>query len=239
MALTQRQKQVLDFLAKFITRRGYSPSFEEIGESLGLSSVATVHKHIENLERKGFIRRGYNQSRSIDVVAMPGPVPFGPVRRSGQLGRLNKTAAHARAGAVQGRGFTGAGDLPVSMEFPLLGRIAAGYPVEAFPATETFSLGDFARGRGDIFVLKVKGDSMIDDHICDGDYILVERSSEAPNGEIVVALVNGTDATLKRIFREAGGKVRLQPANAQMDPIVLPARSVRIQGRVIGVLRKY
>lgn len=215
MALTRRQKQVLDFLADFITRQGYSPSFEEIGGSLGLSSVATVHKHIENLERKGFIRRGYNQSRSIDVVSMPGPVPF-------------SKATHAAARQAAPR-----------MEFPLLGRIAAGYPVEAFPSAETFSLEEFAPRGGDIFVLKVKGDSMIDDHICDGDYILVERSSQARNGDIVVALIDGAEATLKRFFRELNGKVRLQPANAQMDPIVLPARSVRVQGKVIGVLRKY
>lgn len=238
MALTHRQKQVLDFLVKFITRRGYSPSFEEIGESLGLSSVATVHKHIENLERKGFIRRGYNQSRSIDVVALPGPVPFGAAKSSGPPRRGASRAVFGAAG-VEGSSQHAVVDPSGRMEFPLLGLIAAGYPVEALPAAETFSLNDFSGGRGEIFVLKVKGDSMVDDHICDGDYILVERSSEAPNGEIVVALVDGTDATLKRIFHETGGRVRLQPANAQMDPIVLPARSVRIQGRVIGVLRKY
>lgn len=228
MALTRRQKQVLDFLAEFITQRGYSPSFEEIGESLGLSSLATVHKHIENLERKGFIRRGYNQSRSIDVVAMQGPVPFA---RTGSRGASRReTARRAAAAAVE----------PAkALEFPLLGRIAAGRPVEALPAEESFSLGDFAKGDGKIFVLTVKGDSMIDDHICDGDYILVERAREAPNGEIVVALIEGTDATLKRFFREPEGKVRLQPANSQMDPIVLPADNVQIQGRVIGVLRKY
>ncbi|MGH9377750.1 MAG: transcriptional repressor LexA [Terriglobia bacterium] len=229
MALTRRQKQVLDFLAEFITRRGYSPSFGEIGESLGLSSVATVHKHVENLERKGFIKRGYNRSRSIDVVAMPGPVPF------------TKTPVHAssRKLVVLGAADRAPDEGVPKFEFPLLGLIAAGYPVEALPTAETFSLGDFAKGGGDIFVLKVKGDSMIDDHICDGDYILVERSSQAANGEIVVALIDGTDATLKRFFRESNGKVRLQPANSQMDPIVLPARSVRVQGRVIGVLRKY
>jgi len=215
MALTRRQKQVLDFLARFINRHGYSPSFEEIGESLGLSSLATVHKHVENLERKGFIRRGYNQSRSIDVVAMPGPVPFG------------KTAEHAPSGA------------PKPLEFPLLGRIAAGRPMEAFPAAETFSLGEFAAPQGDIFVLKVKGDSMVDDHICDGDYILVQRAEDAANGEIVVALVGGADATLKRFFREPDGRVRLQPANSQMDPIFLSPSEIQIQGRVIGVLRKY
>ncbi|MGH9352676.1 MAG: transcriptional repressor LexA [Terriglobia bacterium] len=229
MALTRRQKQVLDFLAEFITRRGYSPSFAEIGESLGLSSVATVHKHIGNLERKGFIKRGYNRSRSIDVVAMPGPAPF------------TKTTVHAasRNLAVLGAVNRASDEDTPKFEFPLLGLIAAGYPVEALPAAETFSLGDFAKGSGDIFVLKVKGDSMIDDHICDGDYILVERATQAANGEIVVALIDGSDATLKRFFREPNGKVRLQPANSQMDPIVLPARSVRLQGRVIGVLRKY
>jgi repressor LexA len=126
-----------------------------------------------------------------------------------------------------------------NMEFPLLGRIAAGQPVEAIPHAETFSFGDFTRGRGNLFVLRVKGDSMIDDHICNGDYILVEGAQTADNGDIVVALIEGTDATLKRFFREPSGKVRLQPANAQMDPILVPARDVKIQGRVVGVLRKY
>jgi repressor LexA len=111
--------------------------------------------------------------------------------------------------------------------------------VEAIPNPETFSLGDFASGKGNIFVLRVKGDSMIDDHICDGDYILVESAGAAQNGEIVVALVDGSDATLKRFFREPGDRVRLQPANAQMEAIVLPGREVKVQGRVIGVLRKY
>lgn len=229
MALTRRQKHVLDFLVEFISRNGYSPSFEEIGESLGLSSVATVHKHVGNLEKKGFIRRGYNQSRSIDVVAMPGPV------KARILG-----AAGGRKAAARGEGGDrDSASLTSSMEYPLLGRIAAGYPVEAIASSETFSLSDFVRARGEIFVLKVKGDSMIDDHICDGDYILVERSSEASSGEIVVALVNGTEATLKRLFHETDGNLRLQPANAQMDPIILPARDVRVQGRVMGVLRKY
>ena len=111
--------------------------------------------------------------------------------------------------------------------------------MEAVPNPEVFSLGDFSTGKGNIYVLRVKGSSMVDDHICDGDYILVEGTDTASNGEIVVALIDGTDATLKRFFREANGKVRLQPANAQMDALVLSARNVKIQGRVIGVLRKY
>jgi repressor LexA len=221
MALTRRQKQAFDFLVGFINRHGYSPSFEEIGTGLGLSSLATVHKHMQTLEKKGFIRRSYNQSRSVEVVAVPGSVPFAKtaVRPFGR----RKLTVEANAGVEP----VGAAGMPTpatflgNMEFPLLGRIAAGQPVEAVPNAETFSFGDFTAGRGSLFVLRVKGDSMIED------------------GEIVVALIGGTDATLKRFFRAPNGKVRLQPANAQMDPIIVSAREVKIQGRVVGVLRKY
>ncbi len=233
MALTKRQKQVLDVLQRFINAHGYSPSFEEIAKALKLSSLATVHKHIGTLERKGFIRRGYNQSRSIDVVALPGPMPFA------RAAQRAVSPQRGRPGAGAGRQAGVPSETLGSMEFPLLGRIAAGQPVEAIANPETLSLGDFARRKSGVFVLKVKGDSMVDDHICDGDYILVEGSREARNGDIVVALVEGTDATLKRFFHEKNGRVRLQPANSQMDPIVLPAHDVQIQGKVIGVLRKY
>lgn len=207
MALTKRQKEVLDYLVAFINKHGYSPSFEEIGKALKLTSLATVHKHIGTLERKGFIRRGYNQSRSIEVQQLPKPVRQEVIDRQ----------VH---------------------ELPLVGRIAAGRPLEAVEDRETISLGDFARARN-TFVLQVKGDSMVEDHILDGDFIVVEQSQVANAGEIVVALVGGEEATLKRYYRESGGRVRLQPANAQMAPIVVPATDVRIQGRVIGVLRKY
>jgi repressor LexA len=234
MALTKRQKEVLDFLIGFINHNGYAPSFEEIGRSLHLSSLATVHKHVENLEHKGFIRRGYNQSRSIDVVAVPGQVPFGKTARH-LPGAKRRLASSGGATPLR----VGSEPSLAEIEFPLLGRIAAGQPVEAVANSETISLGDFARGKSNVFVLRVKGDSMVDDHICDGDYILVEGSNTAENGEIVVALIEGTEATLKRFFRQDGSKIRLQPANAQMDPIILPAREVKVQGRVIGVLRKY
>ncbi|HVA00109.1 MAG TPA: transcriptional repressor LexA [Terriglobia bacterium] len=235
MALTRRQKEVLDFLIHFINRNGYSPSFEEMAKGLRLSSLATVHKHLQVLEKKGFIRRRYNQSRSVEVIAVPGSVPFEKSRI-----RLRPTGSHAGA-PRQAHPHSDSGEPQpfIHLEFPLLGRIAAGHPVEAVPQPETFSLGDFASGKGKIYVLRVKGDSMVEDHICDGDYILVESAETAQNGEIVVALVGGTDATLKRFFLEGAEKIRLQPANAQMDPIILPAGEVRIQGRVIGVLRKY
>ena len=207
MALTKRQKEVLDYLVSFLNKHGYSPSFEEIARALKLTSLATVHKHITTLEKKGFLRRGYNQSRSIEVLQLPKPVREQVIER------------HV-------------------VELPLAGRIAAGRPLEAVEERETLSLGDFARG-GNSFVLQVKGNSMVEDHILDGDFIVVEQTQVANPGEIVVALVGGEEATLKRFYRESGGKVRLQPANSEMQPIVVSAADVKIQGRVIGVLRKY
>jgi repressor LexA len=208
MALTRRQKQVYDFISGFVDTHGYSPSFDEIAEGLGLSSLATVHKHITNLEEKQLLRRDYNRARSIDLL-----------KPKGRMKLSLEVAAES------------------SLTLPLLGRIAAGRPLEAVENPESISLGDFTRSR-DIYVLQVKGESMQDEAILDGDYVLVEKADTARDGEIVVALVDGTDATLKRIYRE-GETIRLQPSNAAMQPIMVPARSVKVQGRVIGVLRKY
>jgi len=123
-------------------------------------------------------------------------------------------------------------------ELPLVGRIAAGRPLEAIEERETLSLGDFARG-GNSYVLQVKGNSMIEDHIMDGDFVVCEQTQVANAGDIVVALVSGEEATLKRFYRDTPGKVRLQPANSEMAPIIVAANDVKIQGRVIGMLRKY
>ena len=210
MAITKRQRQVYDFISSFVQTNGYSPSFEEIGEGLGLSSLATVHKHISNLEKKGLLKRDYNRSRSIDVLA--------------PRGRMKQAMGMA---AVAGAG----------VSLPLLGRIAAGQPIEAVQNPETISLGDITRSR-DVYVLQVRGDSMQDEHIVDGDYVLVENTKVAHNGDIVVALVEGSETTLKYFFKEAD-KIRLQPANSALKPIIVPAQNVQIQGRVIGILRKY
>jgi repressor LexA len=206
MAITKRQRQVYDFIAEFVQKNQYSPSFEEIGEGLGLSSLATVHKHITNLEEKGLLSRDYNRSRSIDLLP--------------PKGRLKQSMA-VNSGTM----------------VPLMGRIAAGQPIEAIERPETISLADFTRSK-EVFALEVRGESMEDEHILDGDYVLVEKTKTAHNGDIVVALVEGTDATLKRLYRE-GENIRLQPSNARMKPIIVPARDVQVQGRVIGVLRKY
>ncbi|MBZ5648518.1 MAG: transcriptional repressor LexA [Acidobacteriia bacterium] len=206
MALTKRQRELYDWISEFVQKHGYSPSFEEIGDGMGLSSLATVHKHITNLEKKGLLKRDYNRSRSIDLLPP-----------KGKMKQVMAAAANA--------------------ELPLLGRIAAGRPVEAMENPQTISLTDFTKSK-DVFVLEVRGDSMQDEAILNGDYILVEKTSVARNGEIVVALVDGMETTLKRIYKE-GEKVRLQPSNAAMQPIVVHASAVQIQGRVIGVLRKY
>ena len=200
MAVTRRQKEILDFLESFVTRNGYSPSFEEIARGMGLKSLATVHKHITNLEKKGMLDRVHNRSRSIDVV------PPGSRTRT-------------------------------SFKLPLAGRIAAGLPLEALEMPESISLHDVV-GNRDVYALEVRGDSMRDEHIINGDYVLVERTRTARQGEIVVALVRGSETTLKRFYPE-GNLVRLQPSNAEMDPIYVPAAQVAIQGRVLGVLRKY
>ena len=201
MAITRRQKEVLDFLASFTSRNGYSPSYEEIASGLGLNSLATVHKHVTNLQTKGLLQRAHNRSRSIDVL---------PQRASRKM---------------------------TSDRLPLLGRIAAGRPVEAIETAETISLNDIIGSR-EVFALEVRGDSMRDEHIVSGDFVLVERTRTAREGEIVVALVDGSDATLKRYYRE-GSLIRLQPSNAEMAPIYAPAINVSIQGRVLGMLRKY
>ncbi len=207
MAVTRRQKEVLDFIAGFVDRHGYSPSFEEIARGLSLKSLATVHKHVSNLQTKGILQRGHNRSRSIDVLPQPRPQRIAPMRE-----------------ALRDR-------------LPLMGRIVAGLPVEALQSNESISLADIV-GSKEVFALEVRGDSMRDEHIVDGDYVLVERTRVARDGEIVVALVRGSETTLKRFYLE-GEVVRLQPSNQEMEPIYLPAVQVEVQGRVLGVLRRY
>ena len=206
MAITRRQHQVYDFISRFVAEHGYSPSFEEIASGLELSSLATVHKHISVLETKNYLKRGFNQSRSIELST-----------RYLQEQRRIK---------------------PPSLEIPLLGRIAAGAPVESVEQREVLNFADFT-GNSGTFALEVRGTSMIDDHICDGDMVLLERVTQVRDGDIVVALVAGTETTLKRMYREPNDMIRLQPANSAVKPIVVPARDVEIQGRLLAVLRKY
>jgi repressor LexA len=201
LPLTKRQREILDYLNEFIQQHGYAPSLEEIGRRFGLSSLATVHKHLTNLQEKGFIKRAWNRSRSVEMV---------PARTGNR-----------------------------AVELPLLGYVAAGFPIEAVASNETIAVPDDLVGKRETYVLRVKGDSMIDEQIRDGDFVVVEDRKTADNGEMVIALLRGTDVTLKKFYRDPGGKVRLQPANAAMQPLFVDPDQVQIQGVVVGVMRKY
>jgi len=200
MVLTKRQKQILDFITRFLDEKGYAPSLMEIGEHFGLTSPATVHKHVENLRRKGLVRKSWNANRSLE---------------------LTPAAATVRA-----------------IRLPLAGYVAAGRPIEAIEQREMIAVPENLTGRGECFVLQVRGDSMIDEQIRDGDFVIVEKRARVADGEVVVALIEGQEATLKRFHRQ-GATVRLQPAHPTMPPIALPADRVEVQGVVVGLLRRY
>ncbi len=202
VTLYRRQKQILDFISQYIQKYGSSPTLVEIAEAMGLSSLATVHEHLEALEKKEVITRFKGAVRGIEVLA------------------------EDLVGVLEG------------IEVPLVGYIAAGKPIEAVEdPTETITISpQLISGKKRAFVLQVKGESMIEDGILDHDYVVVEQQETANNGDIVVALLENGFATLKRFFKERD-RIRLEPANARMEPIY--ARNVRIQGRVVGVIRRY
>lgn len=202
MPLTKRQKQILDFIERFIEEQGYAPSFEEIAEAFGYASLATVHEHLSNLERKGYIRKSYNESRSVEVVRED---PGG-----------------------------------YAVELPLLGAVAAGLPIEAVQDTEHIAVPTEMVRRGkNNYVLRVEGDSMIEEHIRDGDFIVVSSQDTAADGEMVVALVGGDSVTVKKLYREPDRRIRLQPANETMQPILVDPDDVQVQGVVVGLIRRY
>jgi repressor LexA len=200
--LTRRQREVYECIRDFVAEHGYAPSLDEVGERLGLRSVATVHRHVELLVEKGWVRKAANSSRSLEAV-------------------VERTPA------------------ATMLELPMLGCVAAGAPIEVFESAETFAVpAEMVRKRAETFVLRVRGDSMIDEQIRDGDHIVVERAHEARKGEMVVALVRGNEATLKRLYRK-GAKVVLEPANPAYRPLELPASEVEVRGIVRGLLRSY
>jgi repressor LexA len=208
MYLTKRQREVLDYIERFIAERGYSPSLEEIGEGVGLTSLATIHKHLQNLQQKGVIRRAWNRGRSIEITqSSSGDAMF-----------------NSRM-----------------LELPIFGKVAAGLPIAAIddPEPETLCVPQEFVKTAETFVLKVEGDSMIDEQIRDGDYIIVEPRQTALNGETVVALVDQSEATVKKYYREPGNMIRLQPANERLAPMYFPSARVLIRGVVVGLMRRY
>ena len=200
--LTERQRDVLDFIESELDRNGVAPTLREISEKFGFASTASAQKHIALLERKGFLRREKHQKRGL------------------VLARRDRSSS------------------PSGVDLPLLGLVAAGSPIESLPDPEPVSVPPDLLRSGEHFVLKVQGESLIDDGIHDGDMVVVQGGAEAADGDMVVALVDG-EVTLKRLFREPPATIRLQPANAAMRPIRAPAETVRVQGVVVGLLRRY
>ena len=202
MPLTKRQREILSYLSEYAESNGYAPSFEEIAAQFNYNSLATVHEHLSNLERKGYIKRSYNESRAIEILPSDA--------------------------------------FPRAVDLPLLGTVAAGMPIEAMTTGETMSVpDDFVRRAGSHYVLKVRGSSMIDEQIRDGDFVVVNERQRADNGEMVIAMLNGASATVKKFYRERDGRIRLQPANELMPPIYVHENDITIQGIVVGVLRRY
>jgi repressor LexA len=202
MPLTKRQREILSYLTEFAEANGYAPSFDEIAQQFNYNSLATVHEHLSNLERKGYIKRSYNESRAIEIL------PSEVFQRA--------------------------------VELPLLGLVAAGAPIEATLAGESVAVPDGLLSRGaEHYVLRVRGNSMIDEQIRDGDFVVVQERQRADNGEMVIALLHGNSATVKKYYRERDGRIRLQPANETLSPMYVHEDDVRIQGIVVGVMRRY
>ena len=202
MPLTKRQSEILTYLQTHIHGQGYAPSFEEIARQFNYNSLATVHEHLSNLERKGYIKRAFNESRAIEILPSEAT--------------------------------------PRAIELPLLGSVAAGVPIEALEQNETLTVPETLVGRGGRhYVLRVRGNSMIDEQIRDGDFVVINERRSVDNGETVIALVDNTAATVKKFYRERDGRIRLQPANETMSPIYVHENDVTIQGVVVGVMRQY
>src|SRR3990167_4493269 len=205
IVLYKRQRQILDFISQYIQRNGYSPTLQEIAQALGVSSLATVHEHLETMQKKGVIKRREGSVRGIEISDK-------------DMAQRSQT--------------------PASVELPVLGFIAAGAPIEPYTDPNAV-LGippTMVSPKKRAFVLQVKGDSMIDAGILDRDFVIIEQTEEAKNGEVVVALLDNGFATLKRYFKEAT-RIRLEPANSSMSPIF--TTKVRIQGKCVGVIRRY
>jgi repressor LexA len=216
--LTAKQRELLQYIKDRVDGSGVSPSFDEMREALELKSKSGVHRLISALEERGFIRRLPNRARALEVLRMPD----------------SPAAAPARTPELK--------PVPVAandvVEIPLHGRIAAGTPIEALQGSEMFSVPAALLGPGEHYALEVSGDSMVDEGILDGDYALIRKADQAREGEIVVALIDGEEATLKT-FRREGKMIRLDPANGAYSPQRYEEQRVKIQGRLAGLIRRY
>ncbi|QDW38589.1 transcriptional repressor LexA [Bradyrhizobium sp. KBS0727] len=236
--LTRKQYELLRFINERLKEAGVPPSFDEMKDALDLRSKSGIHRLITALEERGFIRRLPNRARAIEVIKLPeitgggnngnGRRGFTPSVIEGTLGKVRATGASAAEDD---------GNRPVAV--PVMGRIAAGTPIEALQTrSHTISVPPDMLGSGEHYALEVRGDSMVDAGILDGDMALIQRNETADTGDIVVALIDEEEATLKR-FRRRGASIALEPANASYEVRILPPNRVRIQGKLIGLYRKY
>jgi repressor LexA len=222
--LTAKQQQLLLFIKQHLDKGGVSPSFEEMKDALDLKSKSGIHRLISALEERGFIRRLPNRARALEVLKLPDGVAVLPPRVDPVATRPSPATLPLAANDV--------------IEVPLHGRIAAGVPIEALEGTNSLSVPAALLGSGEHYALEVAGDSMVEAGILDGDFALIQRTETARDGQIVVALVDESDATLK-YFRREGSRIRLDPANGAYEPQVYEANRVRIQGKLAGLLRRY
>lgn len=217
--LTAKQRELLLFIDGRLKQDGVSPSFDEMREALDLKSKSGVHRLISALEERGFIRRLPNRARALEVVKLP--------ETAGGAATIAGPVRHAIPAAAND-----------SLEIPLHGRIAAGTPIEALQGTETFAVPAALLGPGEHYALEVSGDSMVEEGILDGDFALIRKVDSARDGEIVVALIDNEEATLKT-YRREGRMIRLDPANARYEPQRYEEGRVQIQGRLAGLIRRY
>jgi repressor LexA len=229
--LTPKQHELLLFINRRINETGFSPSFDEMKEALNLASKSGIHRLITALEERGFLRRLPHRARALEVIKLPESAAIATVA-SATPARSAEIIPFARPGARQPAADAG-------IEVPVLGRIAAGTPIEAIQhEVSRIAVPPDMLGQGEHFALEVKGDSMIEEGILDGDTVIIRRADTAENGTIVVALVDEQEATLKTLQRK-GGQVALIPANPRYETRELPANRVRVQGRLVGLLRRY
>jgi len=226
--LTAKQQELLIFIQNRLEEGGVSPSFDEMKDALDLKSKSGIHRLISALEERGFIRRLPNRARALEVLKLPDG--------------LHRTAETVQPPLSAPAPVSAPRELPAAandvIEIPLHGRIAAGVPIEALESDRSLSVPAALLGAGDHYALEVSGDSMVEAGILDGDYALIQRTDVAREGQIVVALIEDEEATLK-YFRRDGAQVRLDPANPAYEPQIYDPRQVRIQGRLAGILRRY
>ena len=244
--LTKKQHELLTFISAKLQETGFSPSFEEMKEALNLKSKSGIHRLITALEERGFIRRLPHRARALEVLRLPDSGPVSQSARGdsrvieGNFGRAPTASSRRHLTEVEVAPLTGAANSDGGMvELPLYGRIAAGTPIEALAdQTSTVLLPATLIGTGEHYALEVAGNSMIDAGIFDGDTAIIQRTSNAQNGEIIVALVDREEATLKRLRRK-GNSVALEPANTRYETRIFGPNRVEVQGRLVGLFRKY